>query len=93
LDVMAREFYVTLEDSSEIDVARLLFDLFRECIRGEVKLLNQLKEKAIARKAKGDVIAQSQGVNEVEEVDPSLLDPEYLNDYGGVSDDSDEEME
>jgi hypothetical protein len=90
---MAREFYVTLEDSSEIDVARLLFDLFRECIRGEVKLLNQLKEKAIARKAKGDVIAQSQGVNEVEEVDPSLLDPEYLNDYGGVSDDSDEEME
>lgn len=93
MDVMAREFYVTLEDSSEIDVARLLFDLFRECIRGEVKLLNQLKEKAIARKAKGDVIAQSQGVNEVEEVDPSLLDPEYLNDYGGVSDDSDEEME
>lgn len=93
MDVMAREFYVTLEDSSEIDVARLLFDLFRECVRGEVKLLNQLKEKAIARKAKGDVIAQSQGVNEVEEVDPSLLDPEYLNDYGGVSDDSDEEME
>ena len=89
---MAREFYVTLEDSSEIDVARLLFDLFRECVRGEVKLLNQLKEKSIARKAKGDVIAQSQGVNEVEEVDPSLLDPEYLNDYGDVSDDSDEEM-
>ena len=88
---MAREFYVTLEDSSEIDVARLLFDLFRECVRGEVKLLNQLKEKSIARKAKGDVIAQSQGVNEVE-VDPSLLDPEYLNDYGDVSDDSDEEM-
>lgn len=89
---MAREFYVTLEDSSEIDVARLLFDLFRECVRGDVNLLNQLKEKAIARKAKGDVIAQSQGVNEVEEVDPSLLDPEYLNDYGDVSDDSDEEM-
>lgn len=77
---MAREFYVNLEDFSEREIARLLFDLFRECIRGEVKLLNQLRMKAEGRRGK-DVVSQSEGVNGVEEVDPSLLDPEYANDY------------
>ena len=91
LDVMVREFYVNLEDFSEREIARLLFDLFRECIRGEVKLLNNLRIKAEGRKGK-DVVSQSEGVNGVEEVDPSLLDPEYANDYC-LDEDDDEEME
>ena len=93
LDVMVREFYVNLEDFSEREIARLLFDLFRECIRGEVKLLNNLRIKAEGRKGK-DVVSQSEGVNGVEEVDPSLLDPEYANDYClDEEEDDDEEME
>lgn len=95
LDVMVREFYINLEDFSEREIARLLFDLFRECIRGEVKLLNHLRMKAEARKGR-DVISQSEGVNGIEEVDPTLLDPEYLNDYDDEEeddDDDDEEME
>lgn len=79
LDVMAREFHVNLEDSSEREISRLLFDLFRECIRGEVNLLNQLRIKASARKSSKDVVLQSQGIDRVEEVDPSLLDSEYLD--------------
>lgn len=92
LDVMVREFYVNLEDFSEREIARLLFDLFRECIRGEVKLLNQLRMKAESMKGK-DIISQSEGVNGVEEVDPSLLDPEYINDYMLEECDSDEDDE
>lgn len=92
LDVMAREFYINLEDFSEREIASLLFNLFRECIRGEVKLLNQLRMKAQARIGK-DMVSQSEGVNGVEEVDPSLLDPEYLNDYGEDCDDDDDDDE
>ena len=94
LDVMAREFHINLEDSSEREIARLLFDLFRECIRGETVLLNHLRLKASSRKSSKDVVSQSQGIDRVEEVDPSLLDPEYLNDYENDSacDDEDEDM-
>lgn len=78
---MVREFYINLEDSSEREIARLLFDLFRECIRGEETLLNHLRLKAEKRKNdRCDVVAQSQGVNQVEEVDQCFLDPEYLDD-------------
>ena len=92
LDVMAREFYINLEDFSEREIARLLFDLFRECIRGEVKLLNQLRMKAEGRRG-NDVVSQSEGVNGVEEVDHSLLDPEYSIDCEEDDDDEDEDME
>lgn len=90
LDIMAREFYINLEDFSEREISRLLFDLFRECIRGEVKLLNLLRMKAESRKGK-DVISQSECVNGVEEVDPSLLDPEYTNDFGSDCDEEDDD--
>ena len=61
---MSREFHVTLEDFSEREIAKLLFDLFRECIRGEVALLNQLRLKAEKRKAaRGEVLAQSAKVS------------------------------
>ena len=88
LDVMSREFHVTLEDFSEREIAKLLFDLFRECIRGEVSLLNQLKMKDEKRKAnRGDILAQSQGVDQVEEVDD--VNCEYSED----DDDEEDTME
>lgn len=72
---MAREFHINLEDSSEREIARLLFDLFRECIRGEETLLNHLRLKAEKRKNNSsDVVAQSQGVNQIEEVDQEFFD-------------------
>lgn len=86
LDVMSREFHVTLEDFSEREIARLLFDIFRECIRGEVNLLNQLRLKAEKRKANfGDVLSQSQGVDQVEEVEDDNC--EYSNDEGEAEED------
>ena len=89
LDVMSREFQVTLEDFSEREIAKLLFDLFRECIRGEVNLLNQLRLKAEKRKAsRGEVLAQSQAVNQVEEVDDENC--EFSDDE---DDNSDDEMD
>lgn len=88
LDVMSREFHVTLEDFSEREIAKLLFDLFRECIRGEVALLNQLRLKAEKRKAaRGEVLAQSQGVDQVEEVDEENCE------FSDEAEDSDEDME
>ena len=85
---MSREFHVTLEDFSEREIAKLLFDLFRECIRGEVSLLNQLKMKDEKRKAnRGDILAQSQGVDQVEEVDD--VNCEYSED----DDDEEDTME
>lgn len=94
LDVMAREFHVNLEDFSEREIARLLFDLFRECIRGEESLLSQLRLKAEKRKSnRGDVLAQSQGIDQVEEVDHCYLDPEYLNEDEEEYFENDDEME
>ena len=92
LDVMSREFHVTLEDFSEREIAKLLFDLFRECIRGEVSLLNQLKMKDEKRKAnRGDILAQSQGVDQVEEVDD--VNCEYSEDDAEDDDDEEDTME
>lgn len=45
LDVMAREFHVTLEDESELEVANLLFNLYRQCITGNTTLLDSLRER------------------------------------------------
>jgi len=92
LDVMSREFHVTLEDFSEREIAKLLFDLFRECIRGDVDLLNQLRikeEKRIA--SRGEVLAQSKGVDQLEEVDEGNC--EYSEEDGENSDDDDDAME
>lgn len=89
LDVMVREFYVNLEDSSEREIARLLFDLFRECIRGDSTILNQLRKKAAARMSNKDVVAQSQGVVEVEEVDYCLADEEFQDEMDQDDDEED----
>lgn len=90
LDVMAREFHVNLEDLSEREIARLLFDLFRESIKGEDSLLKQLRAQDEKRKIyREDVVSQSQGIDQVEEVDSCYLDPEYLNED---EEDDDEEM-
>lgn len=61
LDVMAREFHIFLEDGSERQIARMLWDLYRESVRGERKILETLKMKASLRKNSGDVVSQSQG--------------------------------
>ena len=93
LDVMSREFHVNLEDYSEREIAQLLFNLFRESIKGEETLLIQLRLKAEKRIKNGnDVLAQSQGVDEVEEVEISQLDQEYSDDNED-NEDSDEDME
>lgn len=89
---MAREFHVNLEDFSEQEIARLLYDLYRECIRGDVTMLTNLRMKAEARKGKTDVVEQSQGIDNVEEVDYCYMDPEYIDNDDEVSGD-DEDME
>jgi pre-rRNA-processing protein TSR2 len=45
LDVMAREFQVSLEDESEREMANLLFNLYRQCITGNTTLLESLRER------------------------------------------------
>lgn len=90
---MVREFYVNLEDGSEREIARLLFDLFRECIRGDVTLLNLLRKKAAARLSSKDVVAQSQGVDKVEEVDYCLVDPEFQDEMDNEEDEDFSDME
>lgn len=97
-DVMSREFHVTLEDLSEREIAKLLFDLFRECIRGEVNLLMQLRVKDEKRRAnRGNILTQSQGINQVEEVDEADADGDEMNceysDDDGEDEDGDDEDE
>ena len=82
---MTREFCINLEDSSEREISQLLYDLFRECIRGEVSLLNRLRLQAEKRRNNGgNILEMSQGV-----------DSEYLENYeqGSENDSDDEEME
>ena len=89
---MSREFHVNLEDFSEREIARLLYDLYRECIRGDVTMLKNLRLKAEARKNKTDSVEQSHGIDNVEEVDHCFLDPEYIG-YDDEILDEDEDMD
>ncbi len=87
---MAREFHICLEDGSEREIAKMLFDLYRECIRGERGMLDVLKKKAEIRATQYDPVAQSQAsefvlpVSEGEEGE----DEEFEDD-----DEEDDEME
>lgn len=87
---MAREFHVCLEDGSEREIAKMLFDLYRECIRGERTMLEMLRKKAQIRAARSDPVSQSQGS---EYVLPVAENEDFED--GGDSDEVDEgdEME
>lgn len=45
VEVMGREFGVGLEDGSEVQVGRMIWELYRQSIRGETRLLDALKAK------------------------------------------------
>ena len=49
---MNTEAGIILEDESEKQVAKMIWELYRECIRGENGMLEKLKAKEIQRLAK-----------------------------------------
>lgn len=89
LDVMAREFHICLEDGSERQIARMLWDLYRECVRGERKILETLKMKAALRENIGDVVSQSQGSEFLLPVEEGV----FIEDSGDEFDDEDDDDE
>ena len=71
----------------------MLFNLYRQCIKGETVLLDSLRQKAAARVAKGDAAHQSQVIDQVEEVDfDQLPEGEFEFSEGDEEEESDEEM-
>jgi pre-rRNA-processing protein TSR2 len=89
LEVMSREFHICLEDGSEREIAKMLFDLYRECIRGERSMLEILRKKAQIRASKCDSIAQCQASEFVVPVS----DGEAEFEDGEDCEDEDESME
>ncbi len=93
LDVMAREFHVCLEDGSEREIARMLWNLYRECVRGERKILEALKMKAALRDAHGDVVSQSQGSEFLLPVEDGVFIEDSGDEFDDEDGEEDEEME
>ena len=72
LEVMNTEAGVILEDESEGQVAKMIWELYRECIRGERGMVDKLRAREAMRLANtggsGLVRMQSQLVDQQEEV-------------------------
>lgn len=73
LDVMEREFFIQLEDGSEREIAQMLWNLYRQSIRGDVELLAALRLKKLKREASrgglSSVTALCQGQEEILDLD------------------------
>jgi hypothetical protein len=46
LDVMCGEFCTVLEDGSEVEVAKSIWTLYQECVKGNTALLESLRQRA-----------------------------------------------
>lgn len=71
LEVMNTEAGVILEDESERQVAKMVWELYRECIRGERGMVDKLRAREVIRLANtggsDPVKTQSQLVDQQEE--------------------------
>lgn len=82
VDVLGDEFGVILEDGSEREVAKMIWESYREAVQGKRAILDELLRRRATREANRCSISASQMVNQVEELTATEAS-EYSDDSAG----------
>lgn len=79
VDVIGDEFGIILEDGSEREVGKMIWESYREAVQGKRAILDELLRRKGARETNRRSLAASQMVNQVEEL-TATEESEYSDD-------------